>query len=295
MIVQRPATATAKASVKCHLCNKGKCAIKRVLDEDADIKEEFFDVCDPDARKQVVGRVKDGSFLPSAVKKEIVEAIQWAKIQQKTSNFQADGEFFTEKELDDLVEQGKLEKDDKQALMNRSRSIKCSITGKDLYWKPTYKLTLARFEQETEAKKREIQGTDKIKMAPAQKKPRLTDTTSSGAAEDTTEVPIPSGQLAKLSKAAPKLEENIHKFAITLAEAKGNDFKDSIAPAILQQATEAEEKANSALQNMKKYILDKQATKTAPKRALDATKQANSSLSTIRTKLQQDMKYFKEA
>ena len=118
MIVQRPATATAKASVKCHLCNKGKCAIKRVLDEDADIKEEFFDVCDADARNQVVGRVKDGSFLPSAVKKEIVEAIQWAKIQQKTSNFQADGEFFTEKELDDLVEQGKLEKDDLRALLD---------------------------------------------------------------------------------------------------------------------------------------------------------------------------------
>ena len=219
--------------VKCNECNAGDGRIKRFCKKD-DSFSKMYSGLGKDAKQEFRLKVAAEGLLDEKLKNVLIETHIWQKIKKASTNFSAQGEFLSEAQLND---DKTIPRDDKIAIIQNSHSITCQVTGKQLYWKPTYSLSQSRVEEEFESHKKEIEAEEKMKFPkqPALKKQRVLQAADGSVPV----VPVTEPQLKRIGGSLKKIDDLKLDLTNMLTDATNTKFTTYISQPVVQKAQDS--------------------------------------------------------
>ena len=145
-------------------------------------------------------------------------------------------------------------------------------------WMPKYKLAFNNEEVDTEERKRKVEGSAALKPPKKVKaeKPSKVIPDGDGAALDMQDmvVPvIPEGQLKRINKMIPSMEEMLHILASNLLEADAPESSEYVPTGPLTKAKDLETTTTTLLDKVKGFAETGKAHKSALKETFDECKE----------------------
>ena len=231
-----------KAQSRCRKCHNLRGRVSTLIKTTGGLDE--YKEFNNDERVDFMNKARD--LCGNQLHKQLVESIQWVKTQRNTVQFSEHGDFEDEDVLKDRYETQPAVFDNIKA---NARSMKDPIRGVTMYLVPKFTVNISsedtilkeskrRLESESTAK-RSVQPQKKIKT---EKPLEIGDGAGpADQAKSWAQMPqavLPEGQLARIAKSLPKLEELQLGFTTTMVEAESPEVEDFMAPKLLEKARE---------------------------------------------------------
>ena len=192
------------------------------------------------------------------LKKAMSECITTSTVKRQSLKFSAKGSMRPVEEVkEDMLKKGKKEEWDNLEL--NGNYMTCPITGARLIWEPTYSLEKTTEETETEEKKRKFEGTTNIKNPKAVKAPKLPAAPTDNA--ELPVVPLAPGQISRLEKLLPKIEELGHKLATNHLSCSDPKLKDYVTTSVMNKSADLIPQMTQLTESIKDLTLKKVARK----------------------------------
>ena len=176
--------------------------------------------------------------------KKVHETSINSRLRKQASVFAAEGDYVDIDGEDGVKETMKNKPEDLKALLENSRTFFCPVFQKHKIWVPKYSMKLTDENVDTEERKRKIDAEFTIKKAKKIKAPKAEPAITGDAENADNKVddagppmaPIAAGQVTRLQKSIPKLEDIQLNFVSVLGECSAPDNEGLVGQKAMQKA-----------------------------------------------------------
>ena len=237
--------AGTKHQERCRLCTKLFAAMTRAKAKFGDT--DGWEGLAQEERTQFMAR--SHGLLGAELKKAMTESVQESRMTRTTTVFSQSGKFIDIEGQEGAKEKYKDEPEKLAKLLANSKEITCPIFGSQKIWIPEYSASKTVEDREEEVRKRHASTEQVMRPKKAPKKRAIAsgiqgasasgeaaNAAESGAKSADVPKPIPQGQLKRLEKCIPALEDLRLRFSQKLSEVEAPDNEGVIGEKVVEKA-----------------------------------------------------------
>ena len=219
--------------------------------------------------------MKKGKECGRNLHKQMVESTQWVETRKETTKFDKGGKLEDEDELEEKYK-------DKPDILDNIKANAASMIDPvrlvRMFYAPKYSVLISKENSLTEGSKRKLESETTVRKAVVpSKKPKtgkeplavrlfgdgepLAEQEEAQTWGEMPQVDIPPGQILRITRSLPKLEEVQLNFSTTMVEAEAPEVSEFMAPKLLERARALRSVLDKTIVNYKSKRESKKAAK----------------------------------
>jgi hypothetical protein len=220
----------------------------------------------PSSRGQMMKQTQ--SLFGADLDKKVFETTMQSRLRKQATVFAAQGDYHDIEGPDGVKETMKHKPGDLENLLKNGRRFVCPVFQKEQIWVPKYHMKMTDESVDTEERKRKVEAEFTVKKAKKEKIPRAIKQEAEGETDGLPPPPAPlaEGQIKRLQKAIPKLEDLHLNFVTVLGTCTAPDNRGLVGDRAMEKA----EKELKALQTFVQKCKTMEQEKVAPRGSMPA-------------------------